>query len=173
MIMRIIKSVWNILLFYVLAYAVATTATNAISVIANNDRFMIEYTRMYSQLEPEVLDFILKYFFFNERIRFFFFLGIMVFLYSSIMAKHQRTITRQKVHDVVYRKPKRYINKVMEFRKPGWFWFLCLITNFMPILIPLAIWIIARIVLGLFAFIVSPILYPVSHVLLAINGTVK
>lgn len=177
MILRIIKSAWNLILFYILAYIIATKASNSIGAIVNNGSFVFEHTNLYNQLQSifgsELTVLFEKSFLFDAKIRFFIFFGMIVFFYSSIMAKHQRSITNKNVYTIIYSTPKSYINKIIGFNKTGWFWLICFFTNFIPILLPLAVWLIARIALGLFAFVVSPIIYPVSHVLLAINGTIK
>ena len=169
MIFRVVKSFWNLILFYILAYVIAVLSANIIGDAINV--FVFEHTKLYHNLSAFGEDFILA--FTNETQRFLIFFAVIVLIYSSIMAKHQCTAVGKNIDDIIYKVPRKIVNFIVNFKKPTWFWLLCWVTAFIPIIVLLGLWIVLRIALFVITIVLSPIVFPVSQILLAVNGAIK
>ncbi|MBO7293384.1 MAG: hypothetical protein J6V07_05560 [Clostridia bacterium] len=175
MIGRIISTTASILLFFALVILAATTVSTAFDVVALD--FSFEESILYTE-EIEGLGYTLsslfERFFFEEEFRFTVLFLLFLLPFSHSMVWNQRgNGGRYTFARIFFTKLRGYAKLVIGFPKPGFFWVICIFTNFLPILIPLAVYLLVRALILLLEYLTAPILYPITQIQLAVQGYVS
>ena len=85
---------------------------------------------------------------------------VIVFWLFSIFAVHSSSMKQYTLMShYTLGIGTKIANKVISFNKPWWFWLLCLVTFFLPILIPCWICLVIKLIALLLHFLLAPVSY--------------
>ena len=173
MILRIIKAVFKIALLFTFAFALAFGFNMAMENLLLSD-FDIYGVVFVIPVENDFGYLIMRgifYLFYDTTTRYIVVFALVIIPYCCISMKtlneNGRAVKYGFLDDVAY-----YIDRVIAFEKPVWFWGLCFFTSFVPILVPLALWIVLRLIYFILYIVCSPVIYVVTQVVYAVKGSV-
>lgn len=173
MVLRILKAVFKLALLFACAFALAYGFNLAMDNLILSEVDIYDVAFVFP-VKTEFGYFIMRgifYVFYDSTARFIVILALMLIPYSLIsmgtVDDRGYSINNTFLADVKY-----YINKVITFEKEAWFWGLCFFTSFIPLLAPLALWIILRVLYLVLLIVAAPFIFVVTQVVNAVKGSV-
>lgn len=173
MVLRILKATFKIVLLFAFAFAVAFGFNMAMDNLLFSD-FDIYGVAFIVPVETEFGYNIIRalfFLFYDTTVRYVVILALILVPYSLIslntVDEFGRSFSNTVLADVKY-----YIGKVITFEKESWFWGLCFFTGFVPILAPLVLWIILRLLYAVVLIVLSPIIFIIVQGVNAVRGSV-
>ena len=174
MILRLLKAVFKISLLFACAIGLAYGFNVAM------DTLLVSELQIYDvafviPVETEIGYLLMRgvfYMFYDTTARYVVILMLVLVPYCMISLN----TANENGHIIKYGvlgKIKEGIGKIISFEKPDWFWGLCLITGFTPILVPFVIWLVLVLIYDILVVLISPVIYVITQLVYAVKGSVS
>ena len=173
MVLRLLKTVFKISLLFACAIGLAYGFNVAMDTLLASELQIYDVAFVFP-VESDIGYLFMRgvfYLFYDTTARYIVILTLVLVPYCMISlntANENGRIIKYGVLDNI----KEGIGKIILFEKPEWFWGLCLITGFAPIIVPFAIWLVLIIIYHAVVIVLSPIIYIITQFVYAVKGSV-
>ncbi len=171
---RLTKRIFYLLCFVAVSFGIVHFGNMAIENLVLSD-FDVYASPLVFTPRTEVGYYLMKalfYVLYNETVRIIVIALLVVSPYCHYINERAYAPNGISAYWNTIGKVRMGIDKVIKFSKPGWFWALCFFTSFLPILIPLVIWIILRLAFFLISMAIEPILYLITQISYTYKGSI-